>query len=323
MELRRTVAWLLLFAVVVTGTTTDGGEGDRRIVGGEEEKEEGASQKPHSRQKRLLWLTRDGRLALPPGTTLIISPSLSLPFVRYPPEGFLSNMTISLPFTIEFDKLGLTDNANPYGALPPLFARSLGRMSGSLMAEYVGSLIGKIRGKRDAEGEDDRGQQPGFEGAFHDPKAPTNLFHGGERAILYGVLEEFLSNFGMDGRACLLRAICEVHGHPLTSFGLLGEFVKLFFTASKSPFASVLEEYVAAEKAGMDDGDCWRYYKKCPKSLFLWKERNKYTEDAAKDHEDDTDDMNEVAASGERRQVRTATKITLDHASPDLTSQAM
>lgn len=54
---------------------------------------------PHSRQKRLLWITTDGRLALPPGTHLTITPSLSLPFVRYPPDGFLSNMSISLPFT--------------------------------------------------------------------------------------------------------------------------------------------------------------------------------------------------------------------------------
>ncbi|XP_071455065.1 uncharacterized protein [Hetaerina americana] len=322
MELRRVFlagAWLLLFASIATATTAaESGEAARVE---EEAGAGGDSGKPHSRQKRLLWLTRDGRLALPPGTTLIISPSLSLPFVRYPPEGFLSNMTISLPFTIEFDKLGLTDNANPYGALPPLFARSLGRMSGSLMAQYVGSLMGKLRGKRSEGGSSENDEHADLKGGFHDPKAPTNLFHGGERAILYGVLEEFLSNFGMDGRACLLRAICEVHGHPLTSFGLLGEFVKLFFTASKSPFATVLEEYVAAEKAGMEDGDCWRYYKSCPKSLFLWKERNKYTEDAAKEHEED-DGINEILTSGDR-QVRTATKITLDNASSDLTSQVM
>jgi len=58
---------------------------------------------PHSRQKRLLWITTDGRLALPPGTRLTITPSLSLPFVRYPPDGFLSNMSISLPFTSQCD----------------------------------------------------------------------------------------------------------------------------------------------------------------------------------------------------------------------------
>lgn len=43
--------------------------------------------RPHSRQKRLIWVTDDGRLALPPGTSLIIAPTLTMPFVRYPPEG--------------------------------------------------------------------------------------------------------------------------------------------------------------------------------------------------------------------------------------------
>lgn len=57
---------------------------------------------PHSRQKRILWVTSDGRLALPPGTTLVITPSLSLPFVRYPPDGFFSNITVSLPFTSKY-----------------------------------------------------------------------------------------------------------------------------------------------------------------------------------------------------------------------------
>jgi len=44
------------------------------------------------------------------------------------------------------------------------------------------------------------------------------------------VVEDLLTSFGMDGKACLLRAICEVHGQSLHHFGLIGEIVKLFFT---------------------------------------------------------------------------------------------
>lgn len=55
--------------------------------------------KPHSRKKRLIWVTDDGRLALPPGTSLTIAPTIALPFVRYPPDGFFSNLSISLPVT--------------------------------------------------------------------------------------------------------------------------------------------------------------------------------------------------------------------------------
>lgn len=93
--------------------------------------------KPHSRKKRLIWITDDGRLALPPGTVLSITPTISLPLVRYPLEGFLSNMTMSFPLTIDFDKLGLTDNENPLGVLPPIFARKMGRAAGSVLGMFT------------------------------------------------------------------------------------------------------------------------------------------------------------------------------------------
>ncbi|XP_001949587.4 uncharacterized protein LOC100160747 [Acyrthosiphon pisum] len=121
---------------------------------------------PHSRQKRLLWITTDGRLALPPGTRLTITPSLSLPFVRYPPDGFLSNMSISLPFTIDFDGLGLTDNQNPFGAFPPILARSMGRQMGSVLADYVSQLMDGRRSTRSV---------PTL------PKPIHSYFQGGER----------------------------------------------------------------------------------------------------------------------------------------------
>lgn len=58
-----------------------------------------AEQKIHSRKKRLIWITDDGRLALPPGTVLSITPTISMPLVRHPLEGFLSNLTMSFPLT--------------------------------------------------------------------------------------------------------------------------------------------------------------------------------------------------------------------------------
>lgn len=63
------------------------------------------------------------------------------------------------------------------------------------------------------------------------PDTHQHAFHGGERAILYGVAEDMLSTFGMDGKACLLRAICEIHSKKsLDHLGLIGEVAKLFFT---------------------------------------------------------------------------------------------
>lgn len=254
-----------------------------------------AAEKPagRHREKRILWITNDGRLALPPGTLLTITPTISMPFVRYPPDGFLSNMTISLPFTINFDMLGLTDNQNPYGALPPIIARGLGRSAGALVADYVASLFNNRRSSRAS--------------SDSTPPNTNGLFHGGERALLYVVVEDFLSNFGLDGKACLLRAICEVHGYSLKNLGFLGEILKLFFTASKSPFAEILTDYVQAERQGMEHGECFPYFKKCPKSLFLAPNNNAYvmdesehdSEEIIEEIEEDKDSYSKVSISKE------------------------
>lgn len=114
-----------------------------------------------------------------------------MPLVRYPPDGFHSNISISLPLTIDFDKLGLTDNENPLGTLGHLLARKMSQSVGEQLADYVYKYLKHSRGKRDVKNQ--------MENEI--PKLPfENAFHGGERAILYGVVEDFLSNFGMDGR---------------------------------------------------------------------------------------------------------------------------
>ncbi|KAE8751628.1 hypothetical protein FOCC_FOCC001476 [Frankliniella occidentalis] len=176
------MARTLALVLVVAGLAASVG-GDHREQQQQQQGQQQGHDAAHSRQKRLLWVTNDGRLALPPGTALTITPTISMPFVRYPPDGFLSNM-----------------------------------------------------------------------------------------ALLYAVVEDLLDNFGMDGKACLLRAICEVHGRSaesLRSLGVLGEMLRLFLTASKSPFAVLLPEYVQAERAGAGDGECWPYFRDCPKMVVL------------------------------------------------------
>uniref|UniRef100_A0A182MF05 Uncharacterized protein n=1 Tax=Anopheles culicifacies TaxID=139723 RepID=A0A182MF05_9DIPT len=238
------------------------------------------SSEPHSRKKRLIWVTDDGRLALPPGTSLTIAPTIALPFVRYPPTGFLSNISISLPITIDFDKLGLTDNQNPLGVLPPLFARSMGQAAGSVLADYVSDYMRLQRRKRSVPSSSNDhfkittnrlDEEDGDQSMPQLPAEHKHAFHGGERALLYVVVEDFIANFGLDGRACMLRAICEVHSKSIEKFGLIGEMLKLFFTASLSPYSEHLDEYVTAEKIGRGQdgpGECFPYYKDCPRSLF-------------------------------------------------------
>ncbi len=102
-----------------------------------------------------------------------------------------------MPLTIDFDKLGLTDNQNPFGTLGPLFARSMSQTMGEQLADYVYKYIKHGRRKRDVNDID-----------YEPPKLPfKHAFHGGERAILYGVVEDFLTNFGLNGKGKRLKRI--------------------------------------------------------------------------------------------------------------------
>lgn len=56
---------------------------------------------PHHREKRFIWMTEKKKLVLPPGTQLVLTPTLAMPLLRYPPTGIDANLTISTPFTSE------------------------------------------------------------------------------------------------------------------------------------------------------------------------------------------------------------------------------
>ncbi|XP_075163738.1 uncharacterized protein LOC142236385 [Haematobia irritans] len=254
------------------------------------------SQQPHSRRKRLIWITDDGRLALPPGTSLTFTPTIAMPLVRHPPEGFFSNLTISFPVTIDFDKLGLTDNQNPLGDLPPIFARSFGHSAGEMLGGYMSKLL-HLKRKRDlsnqnmiprttTNGNFKINEHSRYDGDNDEqmPQLPErfkHIFHGGERVILYGVVEDFLATFGMNGKACLLRTICEIHSRTVDHYGVFGEMAKLFLTVTRSPFSDLIPEYVKAQEIGEGrtaPGECFPYYKDCPRSVFKAMQKHKYRE---------------------------------------------
>jgi len=221
-----------------------------------------------SRQKRFLWMTQEKRLVLPPGTQLVLTPTLAMPLLRYPPSGLDANLTISTPFTLGFDAMGLTDNSNPIGLMPflnPGFG-----------------IIGK-RKKRHS-------------GKTTDPDLKPHKIAGGERVLLYQAVEDLLFKFGYEGKACLLRAICEMHESPLIGYGFFGEVLELFLTPSFSPYAVTMADYISAEKAGHTEGECWRYYKDCSQSFFYNLQDNKYTKEAQDHHINKKDfDINSIA----------------------------
>lgn len=208
---------------------------------------------PHHREKRFLFMTNEKRIVMPPGSQLVLTPTLAMPFIRHPPEGLDANMTISTPFTISFDAMGVTDNQNPFGLLP-----------------FLNPILGStIFGKRKR--------------SVPDPDIEPHTIKGGERAFLYEYVEDYLFTFGMDGKACLLRAICETHESPLIGYGFVGEMLEMFLTPTKSPYWKKMTEYIAAEQTGRKEGDCWKFAKDCSRSLF---KHNKYTKEAQNENQD-------------------------------------
>ncbi|XP_076058669.1 uncharacterized protein LOC143035689 [Oratosquilla oratoria] len=182
---------------------------------------------------------------------MAFSASINLPLARDIPAGYSASMTISIPFGLDLDALGWTDELNPWGLWPFL------------------SLI--TRKKRSS----------------WEPMPGVN-YAGGDRELLYQILEDYLYNLGFEGHGCLLRAICEMFEMPLHNHGFVGELLEIFLSPSRSPWSNLrLKPYLEAERHGRVTGECWRYYKGCKQSFFTmnnekkWRQKqNKKTEKA-------------------------------------------
>ncbi|XP_041766418.1 uncharacterized protein LOC121590646 [Anopheles merus] len=82
------------------------------------------------------------------------------------------------------------------------------------------------------------------------------------RRQLYALLEQGLSRAGRNGRACLLRAVCEVAEMPLKHNGLIGEIIDVIFTPSASD--RLEPDYLLARSYGQQGRDCTAQYTDCP-----------------------------------------------------------
>ncbi|KAG7160266.1 putative DM4/DM12 family-like protein 15 [Homarus americanus] len=50
-----------------------------------------------------------------------------------------------------------------------------------------------------------------------------------QRITGFAFLRQLMDNVGLDGRQCLLRAVCEVGEEPVADLGITGELINLFF----------------------------------------------------------------------------------------------
>ncbi|XP_023323111.1 uncharacterized protein LOC111697361 [Eurytemora carolleeae] len=119
-----------------------------------------------------------------------------------------------------------------------------------------------------------------FDGrSFQEDSETGRSFGSTTRADLYSTLEKYIATAtGMDGEACLLRAVCEVGAAPEHEDGLMGDAVTTLLTATNT-YTSITNpsqhanQYAEAQLTGQMSGNCKKYAEKCPMSLFNLIER--------------------------------------------------
>ncbi|XP_070507687.1 uncharacterized protein [Chironomus tepperi] len=88
------------------------------------------------------------------------------------------------------------------------------------------------------------------------------------RKGVYRVLESRITANGIDGKKCLLRAICESASNSLLEAnGVLGHILHIILTPSSSMDENLPSEYSKAEELGYKN-DCTKYIRKCDFSLL-------------------------------------------------------
>ncbi|XP_068207632.1 uncharacterized protein [Palaemon carinicauda] len=204
----------------------------------EEEEDEKEKKDGLSRQKRFLYYTRERRLTFPPGSDFFFIPTLSIPFRGNNPPGYaLDALQVTVRIQLDLDDLGITSEENPFG---------FWKIFEDELEEEIPARRKHVLTKRS-----------------------DSRFPGGDREMLYAIVEDAIHNAGLQGKPCLLRAICEMFQYPLDNHGFFGEVLELFLSASLAPNADKrLPEYVAAERAGKTTGKCFAYHDECPYSLF-------------------------------------------------------
>ncbi|XP_063219661.1 uncharacterized protein LOC134529444 [Bacillus rossius redtenbacheri] len=102
----------------------------------------------------------------------------------------------------------------------------------------------------------------------------TTAAEGGiiHRGVIYRSLESALSRKGVDGRACVLRSICEAAETPLHHDGLIGELLHTVLTPDygSSSVELIDADYLKAQQAGRRGRvDCNYLYPECPRGFGL------------------------------------------------------
>ncbi|XP_046674746.1 uncharacterized protein LOC124363541 [Homalodisca vitripennis] len=104
------------------------------------------------------------------------------------------------------------------------------------------------------------------------PIPPAPILQRRHRRDLYSNVERILNLAGLDGRSCVLLAVCEASQRLTPGIGLLEEIVRILF---KMPVEQMSRDephehwqYSTAYSSGTYNLDCQKLYPRCPLSLL-------------------------------------------------------
>ncbi|XP_054160217.1 uncharacterized protein LOC128958394 [Oppia nitens] len=89
------------------------------------------------------------------------------------------------------------------------------------------------------------------------------------RYDLFNSIGDTLERYGIDGRNCIYRAICELATTPLLIESSLHEILEHILDVSRSyDEEGLLEEHLMAQQYGKEGKDCAQKYSSCGFSIF-------------------------------------------------------
>ncbi|XP_057378787.1 uncharacterized protein LOC130700817 [Daphnia carinata] len=123
-----------------------------------------------------------------------------------------------------------------------------------------------------------------LERLFVKKKTRSSRKIGEDQHTIFKLLEKSLQTTGIDGRACLLRAICEMQQVPFNHYSIMGEILTALLTPKRAA-GNLMQEYLEAEKLGQADAEfCITNYSGCPVSLFKMMRAYSTPEDKPRNH---------------------------------------
>ncbi|XP_018051512.1 PREDICTED: uncharacterized protein LOC108689299 [Atta colombica] len=99
----------------------------------------------------------------------------------------------------------------------------------------------------------------------------SNLLHRRSRSVVYPKMEAFLQSTGLDGRSCVMRALCEAGQRDPVQIGtrsFVQELLHAIFTLPKDGAKFERSADHAYDRAYETGGDCERLYPTCQHSIY-------------------------------------------------------